>query len=129
MPNHASTSLCHPIETRALSVKEYSRIQGFPDEWGFSGTTSKKYEQIGNAVPVRLGAVAGEVLAKTLDTLHKNNYRQNKVKVNGFRIVYIQSHIRTRKWFDGSDAVIFDHKSRKSSYSSPKTIRKSKAIG
>src|SRR3546814_19135227 len=23
MPNHASTALCHPIETRALTVKEY----------------------------------------------------------------------------------------------------------
>ena len=35
MPNHASTSLCHPTEVRALSIREYARIQEFPDDWGF----------------------------------------------------------------------------------------------
>ena len=61
MPNHASTSLCHPTETRALSIKEYARIQEFPDEWEFCGTTSEQYVQVGNAVPVRLGTIAGQV--------------------------------------------------------------------
>src|SRR5690606_39496363 len=27
MPNHASTSLCHPIECRALSLREYARSE------------------------------------------------------------------------------------------------------
>ena len=56
MPNHASTALCHPIKTRALSLREYARIQEFPDDWQFCGTTSEKYAQVGNAVPVRLPA-------------------------------------------------------------------------
>src|SRR3546814_11119470 len=50
MPNHASTALCHPIETRALTVKEYARIQEFPDDWVFCGTAAQQYAQIGNAV-------------------------------------------------------------------------------
>ena len=29
MPNHSSTSLCHPEEVRVLSVREYARIQEF----------------------------------------------------------------------------------------------------
>ncbi len=67
MPCHASTSLCHPTETRALSLREYARIQEFPDEWTFHGTKAQQYAQIGNAVPVRLGRVAGEVIAEALD--------------------------------------------------------------
>ena len=59
MPNHASTALCHPVETRALSLREYARIQEFPDEWEFSGTVSEQYRQVGNAVPTRLGKIAG----------------------------------------------------------------------
>lgn len=53
-PIQKSTSLCHPTETRPLSVKEYGRIQGFPDDWQFVGTTAAKYRQIGNAVSVHL---------------------------------------------------------------------------
>ena len=33
MPNHASTALCHPMEVRALSLRECARVQEFPDEW------------------------------------------------------------------------------------------------
>jgi DNA (cytosine-5)-methyltransferase 1 len=42
MPNHASTSLCHPTETRALTLREYARIQEFPDDWEVRGKTSEQ---------------------------------------------------------------------------------------
>lgn len=64
MPNHMSTSLCHPTETRALSVKECAAIQEFPANWTFHGSTSEKYKQIGNAVPVGLGRVMGGVVTE-----------------------------------------------------------------
>ena len=59
MPNHASTSLCHPTELRALSLKEYALIQEFPEGWEFCGTPMQQYTQAGNAVPVRLAARGG----------------------------------------------------------------------
>lgn len=31
------TERCHPLETRPLSVREYARIQTFPDNWVFKG--------------------------------------------------------------------------------------------
>ena len=54
-PAQKQTERCHPQETRPLTVREYARIQCFPDEWIFSGGTSQQYKQIGNAVPVNLG--------------------------------------------------------------------------
>jgi DNA (cytosine-5)-methyltransferase 1 len=54
-PAQKQTERCHPKETRPLTVREYARIQTFPDEWDFAGSISAQYKQIGNAVPVNLG--------------------------------------------------------------------------
>lgn len=61
-PDSKATTLCHPTELRPLSVGEYARIQQFPDEWVFEGSVRKKYEQVGNAVPVGLGKAIGKAL-------------------------------------------------------------------
>ncbi len=57
-PTMPATLLCHPSELRPLSIKEYARIQQFPDTWIFSGKITDIYKQIGNAVPVGLGYMA-----------------------------------------------------------------------
>lgn len=108
MPNHAGTSLCHPKEVRALSLKEYARIQEFPDDWEFSGTLAQQYAQVGNAVPVRLGAVAGEVIAKELDMLEQRGFALNSEEIPDYRIVYIQSHVRTRYWFKDGETQVWN---------------------
>lgn len=61
-PVQKATMMGHPTKDRPLSVAEYARIQQFPDEWIFMGTTSDKYRQIGNAVPVGLARAIGEML-------------------------------------------------------------------
>lgn len=58
-PAQKQTERCHPEETRPLNVREYARIQTFPDEWQFAGSTGAQYKQIGNAVPVNLGYYMG----------------------------------------------------------------------
>jgi DNA (cytosine-5)-methyltransferase 1 len=50
-PAQNQTERCHPQESRPLTVREYARIQTFPDEWKFSGKIASQYKQIGNAVP------------------------------------------------------------------------------
>ncbi len=65
-PLQKSTALCHPEQTRPLTVKEYARIQDFPDWWEFTGSVSQKYQQIGNAVPVGMGKAIGKGLIEVI---------------------------------------------------------------
>ena len=66
-PAQKQTERCHPSETRPLTVREYARIQSFPDSWEFSGSMSAQYKQIGNAVPVNLGYYIGKTIISILD--------------------------------------------------------------
>jgi DNA (cytosine-5)-methyltransferase 1 len=61
-PIQKATMLCHPTDLRPLSVREYARIQQFPDDWKIEGKTSDCYRQIGNAVPIPLGRAIGQML-------------------------------------------------------------------
>ncbi len=61
-PTMPATDLCHPTENRPLSVEEYMRVQGFPDEWRICGDIADRYRQIGNAVPVALGRAIGQAI-------------------------------------------------------------------
>ena len=61
-PVQKATMMCHPTKDRPLSVKEYARIQQFPDDWKIEGTISNQYKQIGNAVPVGLAEAVGRAI-------------------------------------------------------------------
>lgn len=130
MPNHAGTSLCHPEHIRALTLREYARVQEFPDEWEFFGTPAQQYAQVGNAVPVRLGAVAGSVIIRELDNLREREYTISSAPVPNYRVIYIQSHIRTRKWFkEGKTYVWHDGcDNGHSNYPTPRTRRKTRKM-
>lgn len=65
-PAQKQTERAHPSENRPFSVREYARIQTFPDDWQFSGSVAQQYKQIGNAVPVNLGYHIGRSLIRTL---------------------------------------------------------------
>lgn len=61
-PNFKGSVLRHPNEHRPLSIAEYARIQGFPDDWKFVDGIAKKYRLIGEAVPVPLSqAIAKQI--------------------------------------------------------------------
>lgn len=68
-PAQKQTERCHPEETRPFTVREYARIQTFPDNWVFEGSIAQQYKQIGNAVPVNLGQEVGYSVVDFL-----NNY-------------------------------------------------------
>ena len=66
-PAQKQTERCHPEETRPFTVREYARIQTFPDNWEFSGALTSQYAQIGNAVPVNLAEAMGRAIVRTLN--------------------------------------------------------------
>lgn len=69
-PAQKQTERCHPDETRPFTVREYARIQTFPDEWVFAGSVSQQYKQIGNAVPVNLAKEIGYSIVKFLNEVY-----------------------------------------------------------
>ena len=107
MPNHASTALCHPTETRALTLRECARVQEFPDDWTFCGKALEQYTQVGNAVPVGLGRVAGLVVAGLLDEIAKAGNLTVQATYEACRVVYVKSHIRTRQWFKAGESFLW----------------------
>ena len=128
MPNHASTSLCHPTETRALTLREYARVQEFPDNWEFCGTVAQQYCQVGNAVPARLGKIAGMVI---IDALKNTGcYSSHSDTSDRYRLVYLQSHVRTRKWYAKGETFVWNDggEEQDSTYSLPKTGRRERSL-
>jgi DNA (cytosine-5)-methyltransferase 1 len=65
-PCQKQTERCHPIETRPLNVREYARIQTFPDSYVFEGSMGNQYKQIGNAVPVKLALAMAQQIKRFL---------------------------------------------------------------
>lgn len=71
-PAQKQTERCHPEETRPLTVREYARVQTFPDNWEFLGSMGNQYKQIGNAVPVNLAYAVGRSIVGLLNSIYAN---------------------------------------------------------
>ncbi len=106
MPNHAGTSMCHPIETRAITVGEAAAIQEFPRDWAFVGSPQAKFRQIGNAVPVRLGRIVGDVVKGLLSRIADEEGPDNNLES---RIEHVRPHVRTRSFWRDGVALAGDH--------------------
>lgn len=126
MPNHAGTALCHPVEVRALTLRECARIQEFPDDWEFCGTPAEQYAQVGNAVPVRLGLVCGQLVARELTELAKSGFERSQGTPPPARVVYVKSHVRTRQWFKAGRKFIWrdGEDNTSATYGAAKTLRR-----
>jgi DNA (cytosine-5)-methyltransferase 1 len=79
-PAQKQTERCHPDETRPFTVREYARIQTFPDDWDFQGSLAQQYKQIGNAVPVNLGREVGYSLVKFLNQYYSTKKEKLKLQ-------------------------------------------------
>jgi DNA (cytosine-5)-methyltransferase 1 len=66
-PCQKQTERIHPLETRPFTVREYARIQSFPDSYVFSGSKMNQYKQIGNAVPPKLAKAVGKSIIKLFE--------------------------------------------------------------
>lgn len=94
-PAQKATMLCHPKQDRPLSIKEYARIQQFPDDWKFMGTISAQYRQIGNAVPVGLAEAIGRAIISTAN-------KTSTIETKRFRGTSIHNRIKNAMELGGS---------------------------
>jgi site-specific DNA-cytosine methylase len=65
--NITAGAFTHPVDNRALSIREGARLQSFPDRFRFCGPRNSQYRQIGNAVPPLLGAAVARHLRELLE--------------------------------------------------------------
>lgn len=73
VPGHSNFPV-HPKEHRSITVREAACISGFPINYKFFGSHSKRCEHVGNAVPPNLS----DAIAKSVVSLlqcQKNNFR------------------------------------------------------
>lgn len=87
----------HPRQHRTITVREAARLQTFPDDFRFAGPPSAAFKQIGNAVPVRLGAVVGKSIVESLQ-------RSEKKDVNAHWIVDALA-----SWYETQPASALTH--------------------
>lgn len=84
-PAQKQTERCHPKETRPLTVREYARIQTFPDDWQFCGNLTAQYKQIGNAVPVNLAWAIGRSLIRLFNDIAKLGLISKDINISSIR--------------------------------------------
>ncbi|WP_052596956.1 DNA (cytosine-5-)-methyltransferase [Aureispira sp. CCB-QB1] len=85
-PAQKQTERCHPDFTRPFTIREYARIQTFPDTWKFIGSVSQQYKQIGNAVPCNLGQEIGYSLINFLNQYYdKSNKFEDSISLESAR--------------------------------------------
>lgn len=93
-PAQKQTERCHPLKTRPLTIREYARIQTFPDYWNFQGTMTSKYKQIGNAVPVNLAWAIGRSLIRLFNDIQTEHPSETQDCTAAVReIMHKQSHL------------------------------------
>lgn len=66
----------HPEVPRTLSVRECARLQSFPDDFVFRGSSARQFTQVGNAVPPVLAAQLGKSIMDGLRAEGSASLRQ-----------------------------------------------------
>ena len=60
-----------------LTVRMCARVQGFPDDWHFSGKKTASYRQVGNAFPAPVAHAVGAQIAQAIqDAAGANRLRR-----------------------------------------------------
>ncbi len=66
VPGHSNFPI-HPREHRSITVREAAAITGFPNNYVFVGSHTKRCEEVGNAVPPALSTAVAKQVKALLD--------------------------------------------------------------
>lgn len=72
VPGHSNFPV-HPTENRSITVREAACITGFPVNYKFFGSHTKRCEEVGNAVPPPLSTAVAKSVKEVLDEYYKKN--------------------------------------------------------
>jgi DNA (cytosine-5)-methyltransferase 1 len=77
-----------------------------------------------------LGTVAGETISEQLDMLRTRKWNAYPNKPSAYRIIYVQSHVRTRQWFKSGETFVWDDGASNGNavYAQPKTKRRTQSL-
>ena len=70
VPGHSNFPV-HPRENRSITVREAATITGFPTNYKFVGSHTKRCEEVGNAVPPDLSTAIAKSVKDLLDRYYK----------------------------------------------------------
>lgn len=73
VPGHSNFPV-HPKLDRCITVREAACITGFPIDYKFFGSHSKRCEQVGNAVPPHLSTAVAKSVKNLLDEYYKDKH-------------------------------------------------------
>lgn len=71
VPGHSAFPV-HPVENRSITIREGACLTGFPNDYKFSGSHTKRCEQIGNAIPVNVAYHLGLAIRQYLENKVEN---------------------------------------------------------
>jgi len=75
---NAAPDESHPVDLPPkLTVPMVARLQGFPDDWVFSGRKTAAYRQVGNAFPPPVARAVGLSIARALRGMNQFRVRQD----------------------------------------------------
>ena len=74
-PAQKQTERCHPDESRPFTVREYARIQTFPDSIEFLGNHGQQCKQVGKAFP----PMPAELFANAIRKAIVNDWKEENL--------------------------------------------------
>jgi DNA (cytosine-5)-methyltransferase 1 len=66
-----------------LTVRMVARLQGFPDDWAFTGPKTTAYRQVGNAFPPPVACAVAMQLKQALGARKSTTVRKIRVIAGG----------------------------------------------
>lgn len=81
VPGHSNFPV-HPREHRSITVREAATITGFPANYKFIGSHTKRCEEVGNAVPPQLAEAIAKQVKRLLDEYHDSVLGENNVNIS-----------------------------------------------
>jgi len=82
VPGHSNFPV-HPREHRSISVREAAVITGFPLDYKFFGSHTKRCEHVGNAVPPQLASALAKSCIELLNKLDNKSLELISVPIAG----------------------------------------------